>query len=85
MAGDVFVTVRIRKHGSVRSYGLGCRCEECKQVGREFKRQRDAERRLHAEDAPHGTRGGSCNWGCRCDPCKEANTAYMKAYREGRS
>lgn len=81
MSGDVFVTIRIRKHGSIRSYQLGCRCDECTTVGRRRKRELDAERRKHPEDAPHGTRGGYCNWGCRCAPCKKAHAEYMKAYR----
>lgn len=79
---DVLVTVRIRKHGTWRSYGLGCRCDECTQAGREYKRRSDAKRKARQGEAPHGTRGGYCNWGCRCEPCKKAHSDYMRAYRK---
>jgi hypothetical protein len=79
-----FATVRINKHGVRRSYLLGCRCDDCKQVGTAYQRAALADRRTHTEDAPHGTRGGYTNWGCRCEPCKTANAAYMQTRREER-
>ena len=80
-----YATVPINKHGVRRSYLLGCRCDDCKAAGTAHQRAAVAERRKHTEDAPHGTRGGYCNWGCRCEPCKTANAAYMQAWRDSRS
>lgn len=78
-----YVTIRITKHGVRRSYLLGCRCDDCRRAGTEYKRGEDARRKARSDEAPHGTRGGYSNWGCRCEPCKVAHSVYMKAYREG--
>lgn len=84
---DVYVTktFKISKHGTASSYQRGCHCDDCVRVGRESKRQLDAERRKHPEDAPHGTRGGYSNWGCRCDLCKKVQAEYMKSWRARRA
>lgn len=66
-------------HGTRTGYNQGCRCADCKRACANYARESVAERKQHAWDAPHGTRGGYCNWGCRCDPCKAAHSEYMDA------
>ena len=74
-----------RRHGSVGTYNVGCRCDECRT---ESTRYRTVYRNLRAarlrEDpslAPHGSAGTYNNWGCRCDPCREACSADRRERR----
>ena len=80
---EITVTVRIGTHGR-SGYNRGCRCKVCKKASSDYHREALAANRMRTEDAPHGTRGGYCNWGCRCDPCKAAHSEYMKVYQAAR-
>lgn len=74
------------RHGTVKGYNYGCRCERCAEAGREHRRAnldslRTAANRSRAKtllemtedprDRRHGTEYGyAC--GCRCERCREA-------------
>jgi len=83
-AGRYVYRSRTFPHGTRTGYNQGCRCDDCKRACSNYARESVADRKQHAWDAPHGTRGGYCNWGCRCDPCKAAHSEYMKAYQASR-
>lgn len=64
-------------HGTTSTYSRGCRCGECREANRLYKRDVRAKRRALtaanggiAPTSIHGaaTRG---NWGCACDVCIE--------------
>ncbi|MGW1160430.1 hypothetical protein ACWD48_19860 [Streptomyces sp. NPDC002519] len=74
-------------HGDYRTYGKGCRCDDC----REAQRQRCARLRedrakdpARADRAGHGKASTYKNHGCRCVPCSKANTASVNAFRRQR-
>jgi hypothetical protein len=70
------------RHGKVRTYKSGCRCERCRIGFRET--EREARRRRRGRRPPshvHGTVNGYNYWRCRCEECKAANAEYRRAGR----
>jgi hypothetical protein len=73
------------EHGTPLSYRRGCRCDACRQVHAEYKRElryRRARLTPYAE-IPHGLNGYQ-NYLCRCATCREANTACMREQQANR-
>lgn len=65
----------LKGHGTVASYGRGCRCVDCRQANRE-RVYANKRRRLERVAAglmavPHG-RYGYSNYDCRCEVCTKA-------------
>lgn len=71
-------------HGDYRTYGKGCRCDDCREAQRvhgieqRAKWARDPEA---ADRAGHGKPSTYKNYGCRCEPCSKANSADVAAFR----
>lgn len=59
------------EHGTNNRYSKGCRCEPCKQAGREYR----ALKRVFT----HNNAGYA--HGCRCDICGAARLAYQRRKR----
>lgn len=74
-------------HGTRNRYNnYGCRCEQCRDVEREYRRAWVA--RARSRDVPehvHGTFNGYNNYGCRCQACTHANRATSRRYRAKRA
>jgi hypothetical protein len=62
------------RHGTLGGYDhYGCRCGECSEAER-------AWRRAHRAGEPHGT-PGRYQAGCRCEPCRRAESQYVGRLR----
>lgn len=59
------------KHGTQWGYKQGCRCVECKQAQRDYRRHR-----FERGNFKHGYIGYTL--GCRCDLCRGAASAYHR-------
>lgn len=69
-----------RRHGTMTSYGGGCRCELCKQAARDnyranAEKNRDGRVKPYAQRLAkglnHGTSTAYSKYKCRCDLCKQ--------------
>jgi hypothetical protein len=72
-----------RKHGTIRTYQAGCRCDACKtaRVGHDQNLRSTRKGQPIPDTVRHGTLNAYRNWGCRCDTCREANRARRAAER----
>lgn len=69
------------KHGTVYAYDKkGCRCEDCRSKGKEWKRALPSRQRRYKRDfiegrvvpdSVHGTPSGWSYWRCGCEACRE--------------
>ena len=57
-------------HGVHARYAAGCRCEPCKEAGRQRRAKRKAG--FGPDDPRHGSVNGYYTLGCRCDKCRQA-------------
>jgi hypothetical protein len=71
----------VAEHGTIGGYvDWFCRCEECRDAARDYRRKRlrKIQRRIRDGDdpTPHGTINGYVNYRCRCADCVQANSVY---------
>lgn len=75
------------EHGKHSTYtNKGCRCEECKEAAREYRRSKAGlpkKRGRKPKPIEHGTSSGYFNGKCRCDECKTAAMSYLASRRVG--
>jgi len=70
-------------HGSAYGYGLGCRCQTCRDANAARAAAWLAEVQqmgIAPDDPRHGTRYVYLTFRCRCQPCVEANREYVRAW-----
>lgn len=72
------------KHGTITGYQYHkCRCDECKEAARDYKRQYKARLlttlNAHPDDPRHG-KLGSYQAGCRCDSCLAIGREHGRTY-----
>ena len=71
------------RHGTRAGYNRhGCRCEACRDWGREYHRRRREQLRQSGKPIPHGTANGYSHHGCRCEACRDWNQEYRRRYHE---
>ena len=75
------------RHGTIRGYDIGCRCDPCKSAKNDYKKEYNKNKLEEIQQDPehsfHGTIQGY-NIGCRCDPCKSAKNDYKKEYNKNK-
>ena len=75
------------RHGTIRGYDIGCRCDPCKSAKSDYKKEYKKDKLEEIQQDPehsfHGTIQGYII-GCRCDPCKSAKSEYMKEYNKNK-
>jgi hypothetical protein len=72
-------TRKVKEHGTLYRYRLGCKCTECHKAYR-----RSVEARYRKEPPKHGTLNAYTNYACRCDACKRAGAAANRRYHLAR-
>lgn len=70
-------------HGVYGSYVAGCRCDECTDAMRSYRRERAAAIQRGDVDIAHGSASSYCS-GCRCRRCRLAMNAAAKKKRDAK-
>lgn len=60
------------RHGTANGYQAGCRCDPCREGGKEYIREWHAGRLEDMRPEDHG-KVKFYQYGCRCDKCKKAH------------
>ena len=71
------------RHGTIRGYNIGCRCDPCRNSAMEYQKQYKLDKLEEMQNDPdhknHGTPNGY-KVGCRCNDCTDAGSEYQKQY-----